>query len=403
MWGGFLWRRVFHISYKVMKVRVRGSPKAISRLMQYRKACAEVWNDCIVICQEHYDSCKHWYDQYELQRIFKLRDYGLPSHVKQQVLYKYKRAQQSISNAIKQGRVELRYPYKKKNSFNPIFDYQNFSVNYQTGAVLLASPLTQEGKRQPRIRVYLGKRLPANIKQIEIIMHERLYACVTYVDEHEQDRVIGDNVSSIDLGEIHCITSVDKNSQVVCITGRKIRSIKRLRNKRQADLYSQLTVHKKGSKRWRILNNVMQFGRHKAKRQIKDAIHKITKKYVDFVVENNISTVVIGDPEGVQRNRKGSMSAFVNQKVSQWEFGEITRILEYKLAQHGIELVKVSEAYTSQKCPICGELHKPKGRNYQCVCGYKQHRDVVGAINILQDYLGNKIEQPQQVKYLRIS
>ena len=50
----------------------------------------------------------------------------------------------------------------------------------------------------------------------------------------------------------------------------------------------------------------------------------------------------------------------------------------------GIKVVKINEAYTSQTCPKCGSRKKPNNRNYTCKCGFKYHRDGVGAINIRQ-------------------
>jgi len=52
---------------------------------------------------------------------------------------------------------------------------------------------------------------------------------------------------------------------------------------------------------------------------------------------------------------------------------------------NGIGLVKISEAYTTKRCPVCGTLNEPEDRDYTCKkCKYKQDRDVVGAISIAQ-------------------
>jgi len=48
-----------------------------------------------------------------------------------------------------------------------------------------------------------------------------------------------------------------------------------------------------------------------------------------------------------------------------------------------IKIEYVNPKYTSQKCPVCGELNKANDRNYKCGCGYKIHRDRLGAINII--------------------
>ena len=41
-------------------------------------------------------------------------------------------------------------------------------------------------------------------------------------------------------------------------------------------------------------------------------------------------------------------------------------------------------AKSAKRCPSCGANNKAKDRLYKCSCGYKQHRDIVGAINIMQ-------------------
>ncbi|WP_169907746.1 zinc ribbon domain-containing protein [Priestia abyssalis] len=49
-----------------------------------------------------------------------------------------------------------------------------------------------------------------------------------------------------------------------------------------------------------------------------------------------------------------------------------------------------SDPYTPQACPACGKRNKVRSRNYRCVCGYEQYRDVHGAGNTLSQYLHGK-------------
>jgi putative transposase len=97
------------------------------------------------------------------------------------------------------------------------------------------------------------------------------------------------------------------------------------------------------------------------------------------------------------------LNSNVNQKLSQWNYGEIIRQLENKLDRHGISMIKVKEYNTSKKCPVCEKHNKPRGRNYECSCGYKMHRDINGAINILNDNSEFKLTKYNNLKYLRIS
>jgi putative transposase len=66
-------------------------------------------------------------------------------------------------------------------------------------------------------------------------------------------------------------------------------------------------------------------------------------------------------------------------------------------------MIKIKEYYTSKKCPKCKTLNEVKGRNYQCKCGYKNHRDIVGAINILNNNTELNIERYNTFKYLQIA
>lgn len=100
------------------------------------------------------------------------------------------------------------------------------------------------------------------------------------------------------------------------------------------------------------------------------------------------------------RNRR----RIVSQKLSRWNFGKHLEYLTYKLASVGIVLEKISEAYSTQTCPVCGRRHKCNSRNYRCSCGYEAHRDIHGARNILSLGLNSRIcitTPIKEQKYLR--
>ncbi|HSR04021.1 MAG TPA: zinc ribbon domain-containing protein [Proteiniclasticum sp.] len=39
--------------------------------------------------------------------------------------------------------------------------------------------------------------------------------------------------------------------------------------------------------------------------------------------------------------------------------------------------------YTSQTCLACGKRNHAKDSKYKCSCGFKIHRDILGAMNII--------------------
>lgn len=85
----------------------------------------------------------------------------------------------------------------------------------------------------------------------------------------------------------------------------------------------------------------------------------------------------------------------------------LTKLIQDKCLQCNIVITIVSERFTSQVCNSCGNKYKPTGRNYVCDCGYSEHRDINGAINILSKSLNGEITSLQlpntDLKYLRVA
>jgi len=345
-----------------------------------------------------------WIQRGELQKILKgcvqLHAKGI-----QHVINKYLTAREAILEAKKAGREDVVFPYRHKNYFVTGWTYQDIKV--KDNKIMLSKPqlsLPNGGYKRFKPVVCYSKNIPNNIVQIELIYKNKLYLSIKYKEQSEHLQISSDNAASIDLGEIHSITSIDTCGNAVIITGRKMRAIKQLRNKHQAELYRRLGKTTKGSKQYWKYRRAMQKLSVKYERQIRDTVHKTSKLFLDYCLENQVSTVYHGDLDSATRSTKKNnvANSSVRQKLSQWNYGQLMRQVENKLNRHGIKLVEVSEYYTSQKCPSCKELNKPKKREYCCSCGYEQHRDIVGAINILNDNHKTELTHYTSKKYLRI-
>lgn len=119
----------------------------------------------------------------------------------------------------------------------------------------------------------------------------------------------------------------------------------------------------------------------KEQRWMKDQDHKISRAIVNFAIKNHVSTIRLEKLSGIRQTAKTSRK---NEKnLHTWSFYRLASYIEYKAALAGIKVEYVDPAYTSQICPMCGKKNKAKGRNYTCKCGYHTHRDLVGAINII--------------------
>lgn len=121
---------------------------------------------------------------------------------------------------------------------------------------------------------------------------------------------------------------------------------------------------------------------NKEHRYIKDQNHKVSRKIVNLAIEEQVSVMKLEKLTNIRQTTRTSRKNAKN--LHHWPFYQLQMFIAYKAALAGIEVVEVNPAYTSQTCPACGKKNKAKDRTYQCTCGYRAHRDRVGAINIMR-------------------
>ncbi|MBN6186328.1 transposase [Aneurinibacillus sp. BA2021] len=118
----------------------------------------------------------------------------------------------------------------------------------------------------------------------------------------------------------------------------------------------------------------------KEQRWMKDQDHKVSRAIVDFAKENRISVIRLEQLANIRQTARTSRK---NEKnLHTWSFYRLSQFIEYKAKLAGIKVEYVNPAYTSQTCPACSARNKAQDRTYKCECGFKKHRDVVGAMNI---------------------
>ncbi len=125
-----------------------------------------------------------------------------------------------------------------------------------------------------------------------------------------------------------------------------------------------------------------------------DFLHKataaISQNHALVCIEDlqvgNMSKSAQGSKDKPGKNVKAKSG--LNRSIMDQGWYEFRRQLTYKLEWSGGMLVAVPPHHTSQTCPHCGHI-SPDNRRTQaqflCVqCGYQNHADVVGAMNILE-------------------
>lgn len=393
---------------RCMKTEFRTNRNVMTKLFECNRVSGEVWNKCLDLAKQKHMETGKWISKSELQKQTK----GLfPIHSQsvQAVCHKYLFSRDSAHKARKKG-LKNKYPYKKKQYFNTKWANNGFII-HDNGKIELKMG-NYNGKRQVPLVVWIKNLPDGKVKEIELIFDRKLMLSLSFEDGKSERENHSSKKAAIDIGEIHTIAAVAENGENLIITGRKLRSINRLRNKKLAEIHRKMSKCKKGSKQWKKYNRVKSYILSKSERQLKDSLHKTTKQFVHWCMENEVKEVAFGDVDGVQQNtskkkNKKVRCKTVNQKLSNWSFGRLYKYLEYKLNAECIEINKHDESYTSQQCPCCGRRKKISSRNYTCKCGYEKHRDLHGASNFYMKTFEGEIKELdfelKQMKYLRIA
>lgn len=120
----------------------------------------------------------------------------------------------------------------------------------------------------------------------------------------------------------------------------------------------------------------------KEQRWMKDKDHKISRQIVDFAIQEGVGTIRLEQLSGIRQTAR--LSRKNEKNLHTWSFYRLAQYIEYKAGLSGIKVEYVDPKYTSQICPECAERNKAMDRKYKCSCGFKTHRDRVGAMNIIK-------------------
>ena len=360
-------------------------------------ASAEVWNTCSTLMDlyqyqrgyphAHRDfyfgkECAGWIDK-------RLSNPLLHSQSRQAVLQRYFKSWKSYSVLKKNGNIQTPKPPNKTKNYTTT-RWKKSAIKFVEGSLFGKRVQLSMAKGQPKIDIPLPKNFDMtkaeHIATIDLCHNHGQWTLNFSYKYETQTTDTGDKIVGVDIGEIHPIVSHDGQHTEI-YNGRYIRSLYRHRNKVLSKFSQAISRCKRHSKRWWKLTRRKWKRIQKIDKQIKDALHKHTTKFVSHCAERGIGTIVLGDLIGIRNNINYGKRA--NQKLHQWAFGKITELITYKAKALGIKVNQIDEAYTSQTCPKCGNRKKPTNRNYTCTCGFKYHRDGVGAINIRQKYLGH--------------
>lgn len=235
------------------------------------------------------------------------------------------------------------------------------------------------------------------IKEIRIIpkANARFFEIqYTYEAECIQRNLNKQNVLALDLGINNLVTAVTNEGKSFIIDGKRLKSINQWYNKTNARLQS--------------IKDKQHYGKNPTNRQkaitrvrnnkVNDYMNKAARTIINYCINNDIGTLVVGYNETFQRNSNIGKSN--NQNFVNIPYGQLRSKLEYLCQLNGIAFVKQEESYTSKSSfwdkddlPVYN-YDNPKtytfsGKRthrgmYQTANGKCLNADINGALNIMR-------------------
>ena len=321
-----------------------------------------VYNYANYLIRQEFIKNNRWIRYNELANIVKdsesYRELG--SNVGQQTLKLLDQNWKSFFASIKDwsknpskylGRPKLP-KYKNVENGRYILVIDNIKVSINEGLLRFSwkplKPLNNQIKTKVTGKLMQVRFIPRGNNYVLEIVYE--------VDVPDNIEISSNRIIGIDIG-LDNLATVGNNCglQPFIINGRPLKSMNQYYNKEKAKKQSDLKI--KHNKHW---SNNLQRLTNKRNNKIDDYIHKASKYIVNWCVQNNIDTIIVG--KNVNWKQNSEMSKRVNQNFVGIPHDRLIQKLEYKCENCGIKFIKTEESYTSGTSFLDGE--EPIKKNY---------------------------------------
>jgi putative transposase len=361
-----------------------------------REEAGRCWTDMLNI---HIESRSgKWLSSNDIKKMFK-GQYALHSQTVQALAEKLE-ANIDTARELRKTDPDAHYPYHPKK-FQTVV-WKASAIHWLNSGRLL---LSNGNNNDSLVLTVPSEHLDVDIRKAELTWRADHYELCLTIDTGLVNPPTKDNgqTAGVDLGEVNIAAVATEAGDALVVSGRALRSIKRLRNKRHAAT-SLISRCRPGSKRHRRLMKSKARASAKMYRQQRDILHKASRQVVEFCRANDVNEIAVGDVRDVQDGVDLGKNS--NQKVSQWAHGQFVQYIAYKSAEYGMRTDYTPEDYSTRTCSCCRLVKSsaPRGRVYACPgCGAVIHRDANGASNICSRARRGSygFVQVQTIMYLR--
>jgi putative transposase len=363
-----------------------------------------------------------------LFKVMKQVDYtSMPSQANQQTMKKVYDDWKSFFEASKKYKInpasfsgKPKIPrYKQKNGRTTCY-LTNQITTIKEGNVLklpgthlqlnLGKVACSEGKLQqvrivPSYGRYVVEVIFKGKQDKEILRTEKQFNELVF----DPKRVMG-----IDLGVDNLATIVDNTGlKPLLIKGTRLKSINQYYNKLKAK-YTSIIRNSKSPKGGIFTTTRMISLDRKRNNRVMDFLHKASAKVVEFALERNIDTIIIGRNVGWKLEvdmRKANKQTFI-----QIPYATFIEMIRYKAERKGVQVIDREESYTSKSSflnhdpiPTFGEEHQTIFSGYRSTRAFYKikdskvliHADVNGAFNIVRKHLKNAFGGLERKQFLQ--
>ena len=354
-----------------------------------------IYNAANYIVRQEFINNKKWIRYYELDRIMRENSdyYKLGSQASQLVLRSLDKNWKSFFNGIKL------YSKGNKNNFLGKPNLPKYKNQNGRSALMLTNNLFKIKNEEiyfswKPLNKFSGIKTRVNKEtlQIRFIPVGACYYMEIIYKESVKEVRNCKNIMGIDLG-INNFATISNNIglQSIIINGRIIKSMNQNYNRLKSKIQKETGI------KW---CNKLQNINDKHQRKIDYFMHCSSRYIIDYCLQNDIDTIVIGKNDRWKQLSK--MGKKNNQNFEYIPYEKFISKLKYKCENQGINFMQTEESYTSGTSYLDHEL--PIKENYDKTRrkkrglfvsndGIKINADLNGSYQIIKKVFPNAFEQ----------
>ena len=356
-----------------------------------------LYNKGLYTVRQHFFNTEKYLNYNTLENILKKSKdvdyYALPTKVSQQILMVLDNNFKSFFKLLEKKKKGL---YKEKVKIPKYLDKDSRNLLIFTSQAISKKFIKNGIIKLSNVKSTIKTKVKT-IKQVRIIHKGNHVVVEVLYEKQSKDIVTNNRYAAIDLGLNNLATISSNVTKPFIVNGKPLKSINQYYNKTKSNLQSKLKNNEKSNKRISSLNL-------KRNNKINDYLHKSSTFIVNYLVSNNISTLIVGHNKEWKQNIK--IGKKNNQNFVSIPHSRFKELLKYKCELEGIKYIEIEESYTS-KCSFLDNEEICKHTSYKgkrvkrglfkSNDGTLINADVNGSLNILKKVVGNFDYDPIEV------